>query len=279
MQIDWFTFGAQILNFLLLVWLLKRFLYGPIVNAMAEREQQIANRFEEAREKREAAEAEMAEYREKREALESARDEKLAEAEEAARDRRRELIDEAREEVDRLEQQWRDALRRERDTFLKELAERASRETVDLARQGLRDLADADLEREVVRVFLDRLSSLPSDRRETLVEAVRADDGDVTIHTAFDLTDEDREQLVGRLQSVTDIPISAEVDRDGTIGFGIEIRAGGHKIAWSLSSYFADMEERIRSRIDDEMRTGAAAPVEDSAGNGLEQAKTDSTAD
>ena len=41
MLIDWFTVGAQALNFLILVWLLKRFLYKPILDAIDAREERI----------------------------------------------------------------------------------------------------------------------------------------------------------------------------------------------------------------------------------------------
>ena len=42
MQVDWLTVAAQIVNFLILVWLLHKFLYGPIVRAMGDREAAIA---------------------------------------------------------------------------------------------------------------------------------------------------------------------------------------------------------------------------------------------
>ena len=42
MPIDWFTVVAQAINFLILVWLLKRFLYKPILHAIDEREKGIA---------------------------------------------------------------------------------------------------------------------------------------------------------------------------------------------------------------------------------------------
>ena len=42
MLIDGFTVGAQVLNFLILVWLMKRFLYQPILDAIDAREQRIA---------------------------------------------------------------------------------------------------------------------------------------------------------------------------------------------------------------------------------------------
>ena len=42
MLINWFTVGAQVLNFIVLVWLLKRFLYGPVLNAIEAREKRVA---------------------------------------------------------------------------------------------------------------------------------------------------------------------------------------------------------------------------------------------
>jgi F-type H+-transporting ATPase subunit b len=48
MLIDWFTVGAQVVNFLILVWLLKRFLYKPILHAIDERERRIAKELADA---------------------------------------------------------------------------------------------------------------------------------------------------------------------------------------------------------------------------------------
>ena len=54
MLINWFTVAAQIVNFLILVALLKRFLYGPIVAAMSAREGRIAAQLTEAQRKKAA---------------------------------------------------------------------------------------------------------------------------------------------------------------------------------------------------------------------------------
>jgi F-type H+-transporting ATPase subunit b len=250
MQIDWFTFGAQVVNFLLLVWLLKRFLYGPIVHAMAEREQRIADRFEEAHQKREAAEDAAETYRRKEAALERARADRLAAAEEEARERRQAMIGEARAEVDQLEAQWIETLRRERATFLQALSRRVGHEAVDLARRALADLADEALERQVVRVFAERLRTLDDAPREALSAAVEAADRAVTIHTAFDLPDADRERLREALQAVRDGEVSLTFRRTEALTFGVELRAGGHKVAWSLDDYLGEMERRVRAQID-----------------------------
>ena len=56
MLIDWFTVGAQALNFIILVWLLKRYLYKPILNAVDTREKRIAAELADADAKRAEAE-------------------------------------------------------------------------------------------------------------------------------------------------------------------------------------------------------------------------------
>ena len=65
MLIDWFTVIAQIINFLVLVALLKRFLYGRIIKAMDQREEKIAFRLADAERKRNEAEQEAQAYRKK----------------------------------------------------------------------------------------------------------------------------------------------------------------------------------------------------------------------
>ena len=62
-MIDWFTVSAQIINFLILVFLLKRFLYGPVIRAMDKREEAIAGRLKDAGQKQEEAQKEIDRYR------------------------------------------------------------------------------------------------------------------------------------------------------------------------------------------------------------------------
>ena len=63
MLIDPFVVIAQLVNFAILVWLLKRFLYGPITRVMAAREERIRAETEEAHRLHVAATAEGEQYR------------------------------------------------------------------------------------------------------------------------------------------------------------------------------------------------------------------------
>lgn len=65
MLIDWFTVGAQTLNFLILVWLMKRFLYQPVLDAIDAREQRIAQELADAAQKQAQAQQEREEFQKK----------------------------------------------------------------------------------------------------------------------------------------------------------------------------------------------------------------------
>jgi len=73
MLIDWFTIGAQALNFLILVWLLKRFLYKPILHAVDAREKRIAGELADADAKKAEAQKERDEFQHKNEEFDQQR--------------------------------------------------------------------------------------------------------------------------------------------------------------------------------------------------------------
>ena len=80
MQIDWLTVAAQIANFLVLVWLLQRFLYRPITEAMARREERIEAGLSAAKSARAEVDARASRLQEERAALEANREAVLDQA-------------------------------------------------------------------------------------------------------------------------------------------------------------------------------------------------------
>ncbi|MGB5096847.1 MAG: hypothetical protein WBN82_02930, partial [Porticoccaceae bacterium] len=97
MLIDWFTVGAQVVNFLILVWLLKRFLYRPILDAIDAREKRIASELADAAAGMAEAVATRDDFDRKSEAFEQQRATLLKQATDAAKAERHRLMDEARQ--------------------------------------------------------------------------------------------------------------------------------------------------------------------------------------
>ena len=97
MLIDWFTVVAQIVNFLVLVGLMKYFLYERLIRAIDEREKGIAGRLAEAERKNQDAEHRMEEVRTKTLEQESHQNEVFAQAQRDADQQRLQMIHTARE--------------------------------------------------------------------------------------------------------------------------------------------------------------------------------------
>jgi hypothetical protein len=85
MLIDWFTVGAQVVNFLILVWLLKRFLYKPILHAIDERERRIAKELADADTRKTEAEKERDKFQKRNDEFDEQREELLSKAKGEAR--------------------------------------------------------------------------------------------------------------------------------------------------------------------------------------------------
>ncbi len=253
MLIDWFTVGAQIVNFMVLVFLMRRFLFKPVLKAMQEREETIAQQFEEAEEKARNAETEAEDLRRQCRDIEEQREKVLTRARQEASALKLEWEDEARRQVQSARARWLEELTRQKQAFLRDLESRTREQVFSIARRTLEDLADADLERQMLEAFLRRLSHLGPEERQTLTEAVSESGNLVTISTSFPLAPEQR----SRLQQA----VRTELAADGAeIRFrqapdlvsGLELTAGGRRLSWNLSSYLEAMEQELAQAIDDE---------------------------
>src|SRR5476651_1498705 len=111
MLIDWFTVGAQVLNFLILVWLMRRFLYRPILQAIDAREKRIAAELADADAKKAEASKERDEFEHKNEEFDRQRAALLSKATEEVKAERQRLLDDARKAADALSTRRRETLR------------------------------------------------------------------------------------------------------------------------------------------------------------------------
>jgi len=252
--IDWFTIIAQIVNFLILVALLKHFLYGRVIKAMDERERKIASRLEDAEKKQEEAENEAASHRKRNQELEERRKELLSQASEEAEKERKELTEKAREEIDQLQARWRDALRQEKDSFLQELRQKVNEQVCHIARRAMKDLADADLEGKIVNTFTERLKNLGEKEQKTIVDSMGDGGHPVTIMSAFEIASNDRQKITKALRNTIKEDIEVEYQTSPDMILGVELRSDGRKLAWSLDDYLESLEASIGQILEEEAK-------------------------
>ncbi len=250
MLIDWFTVTAQVINFLVLVYLLKRFLYGPIVKAMDEREKKIALRLEEGRRKKNEAEREMERYLKKNLDLDNRREALLSEIKGEVDARRKELINEARNEVEAIRDNWHKAIKREKEAFLQDLRQRAGKETCAVVRLALKDLANVNLEHHIIRVFIERLRNLDEEELSALNESILKSGQRINLRSAFEIPREMVRQITEALQNHGADPVDLQLEVSSDIICGIELKVHGRKIAWSLEDYLETLEEALAEALE-----------------------------
>ncbi|MBN1152982.1 MAG: F0F1 ATP synthase subunit delta [Dehalococcoidia bacterium] len=261
MTIDWFTIAAEILNFLLLVYLLRRFLYPAIIRAMDKREKLIASRLEEAEAKLKQAKAAEESYARQKQKLADERVQLTAQATEEAGKLRQELSEQARTEVDADKARWREAIQHQKNEFLSLLRLRAAEQVVAIVGRALRDLADEQLEQRIVSKFLERLEN--TDKKETAAirKSLKKDKSEVRIASAFELPNDARGRIREVLQARLRIDVEPEYTTSTDVIGGIEISIGESRIAWSLRSYLDDLTQEVSEAVDGVTDEGRGAPA------------------
>jgi F-type H+-transporting ATPase subunit b len=245
MLIDWFTVGAQVLNFLVLVWLMKRYLYRPILDAIDDREKHIATALADADARKAEARKERDELARRQDDFERQRATLMSQAAQEAEAERRRLIDEAHRAAAAAREQQQQALRNEAQQLEQELAQRTQDEVFAIARKVLGDLASASLEERAVAAFELRLRTADEKLKTSMGHALERAEGPGLVRSAFDLPIEQR----ARLQAVVDEVFARHVvlrfeRAPGLVG-GIELTVNGQKLAWSIAGYLASLQRHI----------------------------------
>ncbi len=168
MLIDWFTVGAQVLNFLILVWLLKHFLYKPILNAIDAREKRIAAELADADAKKTEAKRSVTNFEDKNKAFDEQRSALLEQGHGRGESR-------ARAPSQRSATKMRIACAPRKRTHCEmtkarlgsEITRLAEQEVFAIARKALTDLATVSLEERVGEVFTRRLREMDGKAKES----------------------------------------------------------------------------------------------------------------
>jgi F-type H+-transporting ATPase subunit b len=258
MQLDWFTMVAQIANFLILVALLKRFLYGPIIRAMDAREAHIATRVQAAGNQLLEAECQAAHYNEQLQTLNQTREAILHQAEEDAESQRQRLLDQARQDVQQLQVRWRQTLQQEQISWLQELRRQAGLQVVTVARHAVEDLAHMELERAITQVFLDRLRALDDEARHAFTAAGGDRPLQVVIRSAFPVPVDVQQTLRQAVREHLADNAQVQFATAPTLLCGIELEAKGQQLAWHMAHYMDRLEEQFAVMLQQDMEPKAA---------------------
>jgi F-type H+-transporting ATPase subunit b len=249
MLIDWFTVGAQVVNFIILVWLMKRYLYQPILRAIDAREQQIADQIAGATTQRLEAERAKNDLLRKNEQFDQQREALLQKAMDDAGTVHHRLIEEARDAARALSEQHLTTLENESRNLNVAIIHRVEQEVFAIARKALMELAAANLEERVSAVFVQRLRELDGTAQLQITETFQRQRTPALVHSAFELSDAQRESISSAIHETFSTKLPVAFETLPNIICGIELLADGHKVAWSIADYLNSLERGVAELI------------------------------
>lgn len=242
MSIDWVTVLAQVGNFLLLVWLLKRFLYRPILDGIAAREAEIARRLEQATLAREKAEVAERQYLSSLAQTRAGQEEAVAIALEQTAEQREQMLRRARKQVEGERQEWQAYLERERDEFVRHLQLTAHDSLLATSQRMLQDLADEKFELLILRHLRRQLQNVARE----LIQAAGASQ-EIEVSTRYELPEDSRRQVSDVLQELfADAEVDFRIRPEQSPG--VVVHVGGAEVSWTLNSYAEELAREFREQ-------------------------------
>jgi F-type H+-transporting ATPase subunit b len=239
--IDWFTVLAQVVNFLILIAILKRFLYGPIIKAMDEREKKIADRLQQAEQARLHAAELSKEMEQEKGTLQTTRREYFEKAKKEVLSWRDNAMQEARQEIEQQRQTWKENIHGEQESFKRLLKQHIGQQVFHTAEKVLRELADAGLEKKLTESFLQALEKDPTTFFKDGIKKPTT----IMFRSGFEIDDTLRDRVGHVLQDIfspaTEVTFSIKSD----LGFGLQLVAGDRKVDWNMNRYLREMENDV----------------------------------
>jgi F-type H+-transporting ATPase subunit b len=245
-QFDLQTAILEVINFLVLVWLLKRFLYKPVLRAIGERRAAVEKTLADAGAQEAAAQALEEKYQHRLDDWEKEKEHLCLDLDRDIRTQRESLTAGLHRALDE-ERKKQSVLERRR---MAELERQAEERGVNLGLQFtaslLQRIASPELEAKLAEVALEDLAGLPDEQKKTLRAACR-DSRNLKVASAFPLSQGQRDSINQALSKVADCLVTAEFEQDPGLMAGIRIAVGPWMLRANLHDELAFFSERTRN--------------------------------
>lgn len=251
MKISWFTVLAQIINFIILIWLLKRFLYQPVLKAIDDREKKIASELKDAMAKETEAKKEQKEFMKKNEKFDHEKKALMDQAVAETNEERDKLMKAARDEAAALRTKLVKALAELQDKMDHDITQKTQNEVFAIAGKALADLASLSLEEQSVKIFISRINGLKKEEKKQFLETFKSGSGPVLVRSAYDLPKKQQTEIESAVKELLGNKTQFQFKTAPELISGIDLTSNGYKLAWSISEYLNSLKKSIEETMQE----------------------------
>lgn len=250
MNIDFFTLTAQIINLLILLFLLRRFLYLPVLKAVTNRQRAVASELRRAeRTQRRAEEAEKA-CKLKMQEIDDEKQMIL----DAARNEAQKLFEKLSAdnylEAQKERKLWQERFLSEQKNFETAVQQLIVEYFNKFADKAISQMADVSLNDLIVHRFKDQIEHLNVKEKNEFSAAYKTKK-QIIVQTADALTTEEQSELQNFLKRQLALPdkIKFVFEENKELISGISLQADEQLISWNLESYLQDFRRNLSDEI------------------------------
>jgi alternate F1F0 ATPase F0 subunit B len=246
MNISWFEIVAQIINFFIILFILQKLLYKPVMNAMKKRQEAISKSRIEADEKMQNAEELINEYDEKIAKIQDEKRDILDDARKQADEKKESLLTQYKEEAESKRSAYLKEIDDEKENVKKKLKKNLGSSAVKIASHILDNISSKELEEEIFNTFKSNLEDLSS--KLTDFDALKEEN--VVIHSFRDLSENEKNTIENVLRNQMKNLRNIEFETDPELILGYEINLETYTVHTSIRKYLSEIEKEIIKDLD-----------------------------
>ncbi len=258
MQIDWWTFIAQIINLIILLFLLRKFLYKPVLKAVEARQKVIADELQHAAEERQKAAVLTKEFERKTCQIERQKQKILAAAHTEAEKLSEQFSAAAHEEYQQQRQEWQQKLLKEKKAFEVAMQNSLVEHFTIFAENALQQMADTNLNTMIVNRFKTKIQNLSADEKNILHNSLSSSEK-IEIQSSHELDKQTYRELL--LFLIEQLSLSTNTVFYITIKpeliCGLALQAGEQLISWNFAGYLQEFKQQTDAEMQQLLKRSA----------------------
>ncbi len=257
MSIDLFTFFAQMFNLLLLLYLLRRFLYLPVLKAVDERQKFIERELKKAASSHKEALRLEAECQQKMAEIDAQKQEILSQTRAEAAVLAEKLANEAKAQFEADKSQWKQRLAGEQKTFELAMQNLILEHFNKLADGALKQMADVSLNDLILNKLKEKISALPV-RKKQEFSAAYQNKKQLFVRSAQKISAEQKQKVKDFLRAQLELPEETKFkfEIDKKLICGVALQADEQLIDWNLAAYLNEFQKNMQNDVQQLINRG-----------------------
>lgn len=237
-----FTIIAQLVNFIVLIFILNKFLYKPVLQTLEKRRNEVKKRIEETEQKLIESEQLKEEYLNKLKVLEQENAELKSKAVQDVKKFKELEIQKAKDDVANRKNKFNEYLDFEEKGLINNFNEKFGSLFVKYSNMLLKSIANSDLEREIINKFVEKINLL---NQQKIDEINSLKSSTVIIRSNNDLTSDLKEFIKATLigKKINFSNITFEVDTN--LILGVEMKIKSYVLSWDVKELSNDFLNSI----------------------------------